>query len=56
MRDALVAIIASVIVGLSTFYVEEVLFDKEQANLHDILMQVVERQREQLERCDARND
>lgn len=53
MREALIAIIASVIVGLSTFYVEEHLFAQEQASLVETLTRVIDIYADQLESCHA---
>jgi len=41
MREALVAVIAAVIVGLSTFFIEEMLFEQEQVSLVTTLSGVV---------------
>lgn len=54
MREAVIAIIASTVVGLSTYLIEEHLFQQEQGILHDTLVRVIESQRTMLERCDER--
>lgn len=51
MREAVIHIIVSVIVGLSTYMVEEHLFQQEQENLHDTLLHVIDSQRIMLEHC-----
>jgi hypothetical protein len=51
MRDALVAIIASVVVGLSTSYLEEHAFQDEQVALHQAMTTVIEALQTQLAEC-----
>jgi hypothetical protein len=56
MKEAVIAIIASAIVGAFTYFIEEHLFQQEQGTLHDTLVRVIESQRDMLERCDDRCD
>lgn len=56
MKEAVIAIVASVIVGTLTYFIEEHLFQQEQGTLYDTLVHVIESQRDMLERCDARCD
>ncbi len=56
MKEAVIAIIASAIVGTITYFIEEHLFQQEQGALYDTLVRVIESQRDMLEKCDDRCD